>query len=261
MLNIIYQQQVSYVPSDGESMNDNDSESSDTLTNYQLVTTRIAIIRTIYAKLIWREWRRERLWGPRVGVILISTMEEGAEKVLLISYISDKPFQCLNFGFPKGKPNLGETIKHGGFREMVEEIGINDPYDSIRVAIKYGVVIKKCPYIGSRDQRRSRTHYYVIATTFSQDATFQPDKTEVCNVQWHSIYTLPCCDTCKIKWRFTPDDDPKIPVNYHMVTLRDINGENSAVLDILAYVDEKNGNRNAYNKYVYTHRKCKGNFS
>ncbi|CAF4019642.1 unnamed protein product [Rotaria sordida] len=260
MLDIIYQQWVSDLSSDDESMNNKYSESSDTVTTHELITPEIARIHTRCANYIWREWCHERRWGPRVGVILISTMEEGAEKILVISHISDKPTKRLNIGFPKGKPNLGETIREGSVREFVEEIGMNDPYDILKTAILNGAVITKYPHIGSIQQRRSRTHHYVLATTTSQDKSFRPNKKEVDSVEWHSIYTLPCCDTCKKNWSHTLPNGSKIPVNYHMVTLRDINGTNSAVLDILAYIDAKNDNRNAYHKYVYTHRECRNNF-
>ncbi|CAF1564961.1 unnamed protein product [Rotaria sp. Silwood1] len=182
------------------------------------------------ANLIWKDWCYERFRGPRVGVMLISTMKENAEEALVISYIIDQSFKCLNIGFPKGKPDSGETIKEGGVREFLEETGMIDPHDILKMAICNGTVITKYPYIGTIQQCRSRTHHYVLATTTRQDMLFRGNKKEVCDVYWHSIYTLPCCDACKIKWKYTLYNDLEIPVSYHMVTLRDMNGENSAVL-------------------------------
>jgi len=90
-----------------------------------------------------------------------------------------------------------------------------------------GVLIKKYPPIGLLHRHRSRTHYYVITTT---------------------------------------------SIEYHMVTLRNINNENPAVLqilklekshnscffhfrEILAYIDLKNRNRNAYTTYFFLYDK------
>ncbi|CAF3800553.1 unnamed protein product [Rotaria sp. Silwood1] len=210
MLNTVYHKWISHLSPDNESINDNYSKCS--------------------ANLIWKDWCYERFRGPRVGVMLISTMKENAEEALVISYIIDQSFKCLNIGFPKGKPDSGETIKEGGVREFLEETGMIDPHDILKMAICNGTVITKYPYIGTIQQCRSRTHHYVLATTTRQDMLFRGNKKEVCDVYWHSIYTLPCCDACKIKWKYTLYNDLEIPVSYHMVTLRDMNGENSAVL-------------------------------
>ncbi len=50
-------------------------------TELELWTTAIKKIRRECTKKIWNKWSNERHWGPRVGVIAISTMEESAEKV------------------------------------------------------------------------------------------------------------------------------------------------------------------------------------
>ncbi len=57
------------------------SECDEQSTKWALCTPPIAQIRLLCAHKIWSSWSNERHWGPRCGVILISTMEEGAEKV------------------------------------------------------------------------------------------------------------------------------------------------------------------------------------
>ncbi|CAF1979016.1 unnamed protein product [Rotaria magnacalcarata] len=256
MLSTLYMQRESYLPSNDEFVDNEYFESNETDDKLKIVTPAIAKLRMLCANCIWRLWCYERLWGPRVGVILVSTMVESAEKVLVISYISDKPEKNLNVGFPKGKPNIGETIREGGFRELLEEGGINKLRDSLSAAFENGKIIKKYPYIGSINRRQCRTHYYVIAAIASECTPSEIDSREIWDAEWHSIYTLPCCDTCKIVRKFTFVKGDEIPINYHMVTLRDIDGRNSAVLELLAYVDEMNVNRNAFDKYNYTHRQC-----
>jgi len=44
-------------------------------------TSKIIKLRRVCVNTIWRKWSNERHWGPRIGVILISTMEAGAGKV------------------------------------------------------------------------------------------------------------------------------------------------------------------------------------
>ena len=44
-------------------------------------TPEIVKLRIKCANKIWIEWSNDRHFGPRVGIILISTMEKGAEKV------------------------------------------------------------------------------------------------------------------------------------------------------------------------------------
>ncbi len=56
-------------------------ESDEKPSKVELCTPNIAKIRMLCANGIWRKWSNEKHWGPRVGVILVSTMEEGAEKV------------------------------------------------------------------------------------------------------------------------------------------------------------------------------------
>jgi len=56
-------------------------ESDEKPSKVELCTRKIGKIRMLCAKTIWREWSNERHRGPRVGVIVISTMEEGDEKV------------------------------------------------------------------------------------------------------------------------------------------------------------------------------------
>ncbi|CAF4679356.1 unnamed protein product [Rotaria socialis] len=261
MLSVLYMQQELYLPSNDESVDNKYFESNETDDKHNKVTPAIAKLRMLCANYIWRGWCFERLWGPRVGVILISTIVETVEKVLVISYVSDKPERNFNVGFPKGKPNIGETIREGGFRELFEEGGVNNLRDSLSAAFETGKIIKKYPYIGSISQRQCRTHYYVIATTTTECTPSEIDSREIWNAEWHSIYTLPCCGTCKIVRKFTFIKGEDIPINYHMVTLRDIDGRNSAVLELLAYVDETNGNRNAFDKYNYSHRQCNRNSS
>ncbi|CAF5211811.1 unnamed protein product, partial [Rotaria magnacalcarata] len=105
MLSTLYMQRESYLPSNDEFVDNEYFESNETDDKLKIVTPAIAKLRMLCANCIWRLWCYERLWGPRVGVILVSTMVESAEKVLVISYISDKPEKNLNVGFPKGKPN------------------------------------------------------------------------------------------------------------------------------------------------------------
>jgi hypothetical protein len=56
-------------------------ESDEKPSKVEICTQKISKIRMQCATRIWREWSNERHWGPRVGVILISTLEESAEKV------------------------------------------------------------------------------------------------------------------------------------------------------------------------------------
>jgi hypothetical protein len=56
-------------------------ESDENPSKVEVTTPKIARIRNRCATIIWNEWSNERHWGPRVGVIAISTMEESAEKV------------------------------------------------------------------------------------------------------------------------------------------------------------------------------------
>ncbi len=187
-------------------------------------------------------------------------------QVLLVSHINKN---ILNYGYPKGEPNGGETIRKGGFREVSlhrfflsinyylsifvqfkEETGVDDLIDNLQINEDDGRIIKKYPHIGPIDRRRSRVHYYVITTTSTQFTGFQPKTNEILvrkysfyffnkiikilnylqDVEWHSVYTIPCCDQCKIKRRYRFIKNADMPINYHMVTLRDINNKNSAIL-------------------------------
>lgn len=56
-------------------------ESEEQPARNEYYTPKIAKLRNICANKIWIEWSNDRHFGPRVGVILISTMEKGAEKV------------------------------------------------------------------------------------------------------------------------------------------------------------------------------------
>ncbi len=63
-------------------------------------TPKIAKRRKKWAKKLWIEWSNDRHSGPRVGVILISTMEKGAEKV---------SFSCKTIKINKTCYFLGST--------------------------------------------------------------------------------------------------------------------------------------------------------
>jgi len=89
-----------------------------------------------------------------------------------------------------------------------------------------------------------------MVTTPSQFQAFRPRKNEILvrkypfdffnkitkilnylkDVEWYSIYMIPCCNHCKIKRKYIFIKDEEIPINYHMVTLRDINNKNPAIL-------------------------------
>ncbi|CAF1121709.1 unnamed protein product [Adineta steineri] len=204
------------------------------------------------AKDIWKLWTKECEQAPRCGIILLSLEKLDAPEVLLIMYYKNND---PHYGYPKGKIEIGESIRECAVREASEELGCTK--ESIDDNINdEEAILKNIEYIPGQPLIE---HYYFIVPVVPKDMQFKLNKTEVNAIKWCNIYKLPCCQDCQV----TQLEDYKekgTSASYFMVTCYDKSNRESKTLvqDILKYMDGKDKNQPVSKKYDEQHTFCPG---
>ncbi|CAF1045026.1 unnamed protein product [Rotaria sordida] len=204
-------------------------------------------------RTIWKTWCHERECRPRAGIILLYFDTHGLAEILLTKYYKNNYIQ---YGYAKGKIELGGTIWDCAAREGAEELGLDAKI--IYNLIKHSQPIKKNVF--NVLENSSIEHYYFIIPVPNKNIDLIPNEEEIHDIVWHDVYQLPCCNQCQIKSRIQLEDNFK-ESNYFMVTCTDRYDHHSLVNDILLYIDKMNGNQIASQKYNNIHQTCPHKFN
>ncbi|CAF1440912.1 unnamed protein product [Rotaria sordida] len=183
------------------------------------------------AKAIWKERCKEREKCPRGGIVLLSCEKPVNERIVLIKCNRN---DCTNYGHSKGKIEVDETIQECSAREGSEELGLPRDYIYDQIKNNNHPIKKTVPY--KLDGLTTCVeHYYFIIDVSFEDIHFELNEYEI---------------------DVSENDDSEKYANYYMVTCTNFTVASSLIWDILKFVDDKNGNKLASDKYKHIHRYC-----
>ncbi|CAF2648762.1 unnamed protein product [Rotaria sp. Silwood2] len=133
-------------------------------------------------RTIWKTWCHERECRPRAGIILSYFDTKGLAEVLLTKYYKNNYIQ---YGYAKGKIELGETVWDCAAREGAEELGLDAKI--IYNLIKYSQPIRKNVF--NVVENSSIEHYYFIIRVPNKNMVLMPNEKEI-HVNIHIVLHL-----------------------------------------------------------------------